>query len=343
MNRVDKWVRPNILSLKPYSSAKGEFSGTDALFLDANENPFGNYNRYPDPQQRKLKSVLAKQLDVSDNQIFIGNGSDEVIDLLLRVFCEPGEDKIGIFSPTYGMYSVSAAIHDIAVESIDLDANFDLKEVDYTRFLTDTNLKLVFLCSPNNPTGNDLDRTSMLDFIENFRGIVCVDEAYIDFSNQKSLVDLISKFDNLVVSRTMSKAYGLAGARVGFACSNPRIIELLNKVKPPYNVSSLNQEIAIEALEDKTTFEKNITILKSELSRLIEEFENLDLIKKVYPTASNFILAEVKDANKVYNSLVSQKIIVRNRSNQISDCLRFSVGTREENQILLNALKNLNS
>ena len=215
MTRVSQWVRPNIRSLVPYSSAKSEFTGTDAIFMDANENPFGDYNRYPDPLQRALKVQLAEEFPLTPEQLFVGNGSDEVIDLLLRIFCTPGKDAIGTFSPTYGMYEVSAQIHDIELKTLPLDANFDLIETNFNALFETSNLKIIFLCSPNNPTGNDLNRDRMRELIRGFNGIVCVDEAYIEFSEQKSLVDLIDECDNLVVSRTMSKARGLAGARRG--------------------------------------------------------------------------------------------------------------------------------
>ena len=205
MNRIESWTRPNIRSLVPYSSAKDEFSGSDALFLDANENPFGTYNRYPDPQQRKLKTVLVKQSNISSKQIFIGNGSDEVIDMLLRIFCEPGIDKIGTFSPTYGMYDVSAAIHNLQVIKIPLDESFDILDADISPLISDERIKVLFLCSPNNPTGNNLNLNKMKELIESFQGIVCVDEAYIEFSEQESMANLIDRYDNLVVTRTMSK------------------------------------------------------------------------------------------------------------------------------------------
>ncbi|PWL29642.1 MAG: histidinol-phosphate transaminase [Fluviicola sp. XM-24bin1] len=341
MTRIDNWTRPNIRSLVPYSSAKDEYSGADALFLDANENPFGTYNRYPDPQQRKLKAVLVKQTNISPKQVFIGNGSDEVIDLLLRIFCEPGMDKIATFSPTYGMYDVSANIHNVGIVKVPLDANFDIVNTDISPILSDDKIKILFLCSPNNPTGNDLNSEKMMELIESFNGIVCVDEAYIEFSEQDSMAKWIEKHDNLVVARTMSKARGLAGARVGYAFTNEKIIELLNKVKPPYNISALNQNEAIRILENKDRFEQQRNTILNERSRLIEQLGTLSSVEQIYPTASNFILIKVKDADNLYAALLERNIIVRNRSKQIPNTLRISVGTPQENQQLLKAIKEI--
>ncbi len=341
MNRIENWTRPNIRSLEPYSSAKDEYSGTDALFLDANENPFGTYNRYPDPRQRKLKSVLVKQSNISSEQVFIGNGSDEVIDLLLRIFCEPGTDKIATFSPTYGMYDVSASIHNIGIVKVPLDENFDLVNTDISPLLSDENIKVLFLCSPNNPTGNNLNTEKMIELIESFNGVVCVDEAYIEFSDQESMAKWINKYDNLIVTRTMSKAGGLAGIRVGYAFSNARIIEILNKVKPPYNISALNQKEAIRMLENTDVFELQRNTILKERTRLIEQLNALPSIQKVYPTAANFVLVKVKDANQLYQSLLDRNIIVRNRSKQVPNTLRISVGTPQENLQLLKAIKEI--
>lgn len=341
MTRIEQWTRPNIRALTPYSSAKDEFSGTDALFLDANENPFGTYNRYPDPQQRLLKTVIVKRKTIATNQVFVGNGSDEVIDLLLRIFCEPGKDKIGILPPTYGMYEVSAAIHNVSTVSVPLDTTFDIVNADFSPIFNDPDIKILFLCSPNNPTGNNLNRIKILELIEQFQGIVCVDEAYTEFSDQESLADLINTYDNLVVTRTLSKARGLAGARVGYAFASEDIIALFNKVKPPYNVSSLNQNQAIQALENEDLFEQEREILLNEREKLIEQFSTIPLIKRIYPTAANFILVKVSNADAIYSELLKKNIIVRNRSSQIPNALRISVGTPEENQQLVNALKSI--
>lgn len=341
MTRIENWTRPCIRSLVPYSSAKDEYTGSDAMFLDANENPFGTYNRYPDPQQRKLKEVLAKQANLKTNQVFVGNGSDEVIDLLLRIFCEPGKDKIAAFSPTYGMYDVSASIHNVEIVKTRLDKNYDIVDVDLSSVLYGSDIKILFLCSPNNPTGNNLDLQAMINLITEFEGIVCVDEAYIEFSEQQSLADWVNNFDNLVVSRTMSKARGLAGARVGYAYANSQIIALFNKVKPPYNVSALNQNEALRVLENTDVFEMRRNILLDERSKLIEQLNNIKTVKKIYPTSANFILIEVTDANSLYQQLLERNIIVRNRSKQVPNTLRISVGTPEENQQLLKALNEI--
>lgn len=341
MNRIERWTRPNIRSLVPYSSAKDEYSGSDALFLDANENPFGTYNRYPDPQQRKLKTVLAKQSNISPEQVFIGNGSDEVIDLLLRIFCEPGTDRIATFSPTYGMYDVSACIHNIEVVKVPLDSNFDIVKTDISPILSDNRIKVLFLCSPNNPTGNNLNTEKMLELISSFQGIVCVDEAYIEFSDQESLVRWIEKFDNLVVTRTMSKARGLAGARIGYAFASSTIIELLNKVKPPYNVSEPNQIKALKTLLDESSYQSNRNLILEERNKLVVALKQLKIVRMIYPTDANFVLVEVDNADRRYLDLLNKKIIVRNRSKQIPNTLRITVGTPRENQQLIKALKEI--
>lgn len=343
MPRIESLVRPNIRTLTPYSSAKDEFTGTGVTFLDANENPFGTLNRYPDPQQRKLKTVLVKQSNISSDELFIGNGSDEVIDLLLRIFCEPGKDKIATFSPTYGMYRVSANINDVEIVEYPLDDTFDICNVSFGDLLSDERFKIVFLCSPNNPTGNDLNREKMLELINSFRGIVCVDEAYIEFSKQESLAELIRTYDNLIVMRTFSKALGLAGARLGYCFAQPEIIRYLNKVKPPYNVSTLNQQAAIESLSNASSYQHDVKEIIRERERLIREFNEIPMVQHVYPTSSNFILMETLDSERVFEALLKAKIIVRNRSNQIPNTLRISVGTQRENDALLNTLKQLQS
>lgn len=341
MSRIEQWMRPNIRSLVPYSSAKDEFSEREAIFLDANENPFGTFNRYPDPQQRLLKTALTKRKSLTTGHVFVGNGSDEIIDVLLRIFCTPGRDKIATFTPTYGMYKVSADIHDISVVSVPLDENLDIVHVDFQPFLNDSEIKVLFLCSPNNPTGNNLNRERMIALIEQFEGIVCIDEAYIEFSDQQSLVNLIHTYDNLVVTRTLSKARGLAGARIGYAFANTEIINVFNKVKPPYNISSLNQQIALKTLENNPAFERQLALLREGREALITALQKLPIVQYIYPTAANFILIKVLNANRVYEQLRKQKIIVRNRSSQIPNALRISVGTPEENQQLLNALTTL--
>ncbi|AQX51099.1 histidinol-phosphate transaminase [Elizabethkingia anophelis] len=334
---LENLVRPNILKLKPYSSARDEYKGSTGVFLDANENPFGNLNRYPDPYQKEVKEKLSALKSIPVSQIFLGNGSDEVIDLVFRIFCTPGRDKALVFTPTYGMYEVSANINDTELLQLPLNSDFQIDKESIIPFLKDENLKLIFICSPNNPTGNSIEN---VDFIlENFNGIVFVDEAYIDFSTQKSWAEKLSQYPNLVISQTFSKARGLAAVRVGIAYSSPEIIALFNKTKPPYNVSQLNQEAALIALLDAKKYQSEIKTILAEKERLEKEFLQLSLIKKIYPSDANFILVEVNDADGIYNNLVQQKIITRNRNSVIAGCIRITIGTTEENNQLIAALK----
>ncbi|HFK5503666.1 histidinol-phosphate transaminase [Elizabethkingia anophelis] len=334
---LENLVRPNILKLKPYSSARDEYKGSTGIFLDANENPFGNLNRYPDPYQKEVKEKLSTLKSIPVSQIFLGNGSDEVIDLVFRIFCTPGRDKALVFTPTYGMYEVSANINDTELLQLPLNSDFQIDKESIIPFLTDENLKLIFICSPNNPTGNSIEN---VDFIlENFNGIVFVDEAYIDFSTQKSWTEKLSQYPNLVISQTFSKARGLAAVRVGIAYSSPEIIALFNKTKPPYNVSQLNQEAALIALLDAKKYQSEIKTILGEKERLEKELLQLSVIKKIYPSDANFILVEVNDADGIYNNLVQQKIITRNRNSVIAGCIRITIGTTEENNQLIAALK----
>lgn len=334
-------VRDNIKALKPYASARDEFTGAEGIFLDANENPFGDLNRYPDPYQTELKTALGNIKNIDSNSIFIGNGSDEVIDLLYRIFCNPGKEKALTFAPTYGMYDVSAAINDVELIKLELDEDFDLDFDKLAPFLEDDSLKLILICSPNNPTGNSFDFTVIEQIIANFNGIVLVDEAYIDFSNARSTTELIGKYSNLIVSQTFSKARGLAAARVGIAYSKPGMIALLNKVKPPYNVSLLNQQAAISALENGAQFEANKQLILAEKETLKNQLNTLNIVVRIYPSDANFFLVEVKDANRVYQNLVDQKIIVRNRNQVVRNCIRITVGNGSENQQLITALKTM--
>ena len=334
-------IRENIKSLKPYSSARDEFSGKEGIFLDANENPFGKLNRYPDPYQTKLKSILADQKGVSASQIFVSNGSDEVIDLLYRIFCNPGKDKALTFSPTYGMYDVSAAINDVALIKLPLTDSFEIDLTKSKEIIGNEIVKLLFICSPNNPTGNAFPRETIEQFLRVSNGIVVVDEAYIDFSKTASMIDLIETYPNLVVTQTMSKARGLASARVGYAFADTRIIELLNKVKPPYNVSSLNQQAAIDALEDNELFESNVKLILSQRKELEKKLSELNSVLRIYPSQANFLLVEFNDAESIYKALVDRKIIVRNRTKIINNCIRITVGTPVENNKLLNELKQI--
>ena len=338
---INNLVRANIIALKPYSSARDEFKGTADVFLDANENPFGELNRYPDPQQSKIKEKLSTIKSVETNQIFIGNGSDEVIDLAFRIFCEPGKDKVLTFTPTYGMYDVSANINDIEVIKQPLINNFQINLNQLQPYLDFEDVKIIFICSPNNPTGNSINTEDIEYIIENFNGIVIVDEAYIDFSLQASFIKNINKYNNLIVSQTFSKAWGLAGVRVGVAYASEAIIALYNRVKPPYNVSTLNQEAVLECLNNQSEVSKNIDIILSERTKLKDALNQLDIVKKIYPTDANFLLVEVDNADKTYQYLIDKKVIIRNRNTQVENCIRITVGTAVENERLIEALKNI--
>ena len=338
---INNLVRANIKALKPYSSARDEFKGTADVFLDANENPFGELNRYPDPQQSKIKDKLSAIKSVQTNQIFIGNGSDEVIDLAFRIFCEPGKDKVLTFTPTYGMYDVSANINNIEVIRQPLINDFQINLNQLQPYLDFEDVKIIFICSPNNPTGNSINTEDIEYIIENFNGIVIVDEAYIDFSSQASFIKNINKYNNLIVSQTFSKAWGLAGVRVGVAYASEAIIALYNRVKPPYNVSTLNQEAVLECLNNQSEVSKNIEIILSERTRLKDALNQLDIVKKIYPTDANFLLVEVDNADKTYQYLIDKKVIIRNRNTQVENCIRITVGTAVENERLIEALKNI--
>ena len=339
MFELEKIVRKNILSLKPYSSARDEFSGNDGVFLDANENPFGDLNRYPDPHQNALKKKLSDLKCIATENIFVGNGSDEVIDLAFRIFCHPGKDKALTFSPTYGMYDVSAAINNIELIKIPLDDHFQIDFHSLEQHLKDENLKLIFICSPNNPTGNHLNN---IDWILNsFKGVVIIDEAYIDFSTEKSFIDKIEQHSNLIVSQTFSKAWGLAAARVGTAYSNNKIISLYNKVKAPYNVSELNQKAALSALENYAEFKNQIAEILVQRKWLEKKLNRVGVVTKVYPSDANFLLVETTDADDIYEKLIAQKIITRNRNNLVKNCIRITVGLPDENEKLINELNKL--
>lgn len=333
MDNITNLIRKNILSLTPYSSARDEYKSNQGIFLDANENPFGNLNRYPDPYQWKLKQMLSNQKKLAIENILLGNGSDEIIDLAQRVFCEPNEDKIIICPPTYGMYEVYANINNLNIISIPLTINFQLN----TEAILAQNAKILYLCSPNNPTGNSLENLEYI--IENFNGIVFLDEAYIDFSKQPSLLSKIKQFPNLIVSQTFSKARGLAAARVGIAYANETIISAMNKVKPPYNLSQLNQEAVLQSLTNEATFISNLLLIKSERELLKQSLLSLDFVTKIYPSETNFLLVEMKNATTVYNSLIEQQIITRNRTSVVENTLRITIGTPRENQQLIDALQ----
>ncbi|MFY7669949.1 histidinol-phosphate transaminase [Tenacibaculum sp. MEBiC06402] len=338
---LEKIVRKNIWNLTPYSSARDEFKGTADVFLDANENPYGNLNRYPDPQQSKIKEKLAKIKNVNTNQIFIGNGSDEVIDIAFRIFCEPGVDKALTFSPTYGMYDVSADINNIELIKQPLINDFQINLNQLQPYLDDPLVKMIFICSPNNPTGNTINEEDIEYILANFEGVVIIDEAYIDFSSKQSFIEKINDYPNLIVSQTFSKAWGLAGVRVGAAYTNKAILDLYNRVKPPYNVSVLNQEAVLESLNNLSDVEKNIDIILEERSRLKQRLASIKKVNKIYPSDANFLLVNVDDADKTYNYLIDEKVIIRNRNKVINNCIRITVGTPEENEQLINALKAL--
>lgn len=335
---LEKLVRPNILKMKPYSSSRDEFSGDAQVFLDANESPFGKLNRYPDPHQIALKSKIAEKWNANTNQIFIGNGSDEIIDLLFRIFCKPGVDKVLSFTPTYGMYKVSAQLNDVEMVEIPLNQDFDLDEEIVNQALQVKDVKIIFLCSPNNPTGNILSESRITQLLKSFNGLVVLDEAYAQFSNESSWSEKLMDYPNLLVTQTFSKAWSLAAARVGIAFGIPDIIALLTKVKPPYNVSELNQKAALDILRKSNRVQENIGVLKSEREKMWTALQAYSFVKKVFPTQANFILIRVNKPQKLYQFLLQDGIIVRDRSSQIEGCLRISTGTKKENQTLLKAL-----
>ena len=344
---LKKLVRSHIADLHPYSSARDEFDPVEreVVYLDANENPFDNgVNRYPDPQQRKLKEVIARRRGVAANQLLLGNGSDEVLDLIFRAFCIPNQDKIIVMPPTYGMYRVLANINRIFLDEVPLNNDFQLVTKDILNQIS-SQTKAIFLCSPNNPSGNSFRREDILTLLQSFTGLVVIDEAYIDFSTQKSLVSDLSSYPNLIITQTLSKAYGLAGIRLGICIASEEIIDILNKIKPPYNINSLTQERAISALEDWDTTQRQITQLIAERKGLFAQLEKISFVEKVYPSDANFLLVRVDDANKRYAQLIENDIVVRNRSKQVGceNCLRFSVGTPQENQILIETLNRLSS
>lgn len=345
MRTIKELVRPNIWSLAPYSSARNEYSGHVAhVFLDANENPFnGPYNRYPDPLQESLKERLSEVKNVPAENIFLGNGSDEAIDLIYRCFCEPKKDNVVAICPTYGMYEVCANINDVEYRNVMLDENYQIT-ADKLLAVCDANTKAIWICSPNNPTGNDINGEEIEKVIENFDGIVVIDEAYIDFSKQKSYSRYInSETSNVIVLQTMSKAWGSAAIRLGMAFAKKEIIGIFNKVKYPYNVNMLTQEQAMKRLKDTQPVEQWVNILLQERERTMEAFGELPICEKIYPTDANFFLAKVKDAQKAYDYLVEKGIIVRNRTrvSLCSNCLRVTIGTREENNELIGALRDM--
>ena len=341
---LDKLVRPNIKTLKPYSSAKDEYTGAAKILLDANENSLGSpltkwYNRYPDPYQKQLKEKLAFVKQIAANQIFIGNGSDECIDILLRTFCEPGKDNIIICPPTYPMYEVSANINDITVQNAPLLADYQLN-VAHIEQLVNEHTKIIWICSPNNPTGNSLDRIDIETILNHFDGIVVIDEAYINFSKQKSFVQSLIDYPNLVVMQTLSKAWGLAGLRLGMCFANPDIIGYMNKVKAPYNINIVTQELALQALEEVGQVNDMIKLLVDMRNALAQVIASMPHVIQVFPSDTNFILVKIPHARKLYEFLMSKGIIVRDRSALAlcEDSLRITVGTEQENTLLVDAM-----
>ena len=341
---LDKLVRPNIKTLKPYSSAKDEYTGAAKILLDANENSLGSpltkwYNRYPDPYQKQLKEKLAFVKQIAANQIFIGNGSDECIDILFRTFCEPGKDNIIICPPTYPMYEVSANINDISVQNAPLLSDYQLN-VAHIEQLVNERTKIIWICSPNNPTGNSLDRIDIETILNHFDGIVVIDEAYINFSKQKSFVQSLIDYPNLVVMQTLSKAWGLAGLRLGMCFANPDIIGYMNKVKAPYNINIVTQELALQALEEVGQVNDMIKLLVDMRNALAQVIASMPHVIQVFPSDTNFILVKIPKARKLYEFLMSKGIIVRDRSALAlcEDSLRITVGTEQENTLLVDAM-----
>ena len=344
---INNLIRENIKSLMPYSSARDEYINAnykEMIFLDANENPFENgVNRYPDPQQNSVKELLSKIKKIDTKNILLGNGSDEVLDLLFRAFCEPNKDNIITLPPTYGMYSVLANINAVENIKVVLTANFQ-PNVAQILSEVDTNTKLLFLCSPNNPTGNSFSIAAIEELLLKFNGLVVIDEAYIDFSEQENWLNKLEEFPNLVITQTLSKAYGMAGIRLGVCYASKEIISVLNSIKPPYNVNELSQQKAINRLLDFDAVQKEIIQVKNERLQLEKELKSIDFIEKVYPSDANFLLIQVDDATKRYQQLLSNGIVIRNRSKEplCENCLRITVGTASENKELIKILKEIN-
>lgn len=342
---IQDLIRPTIKALKPYSSARDEFQGAtdDMVFLDANENPFNNgVNRYPDPQQGELKSVLSKIKGIPTKNILLGNGSDEVLDLVFRAFCEPNIDNIITLPPTYGMYSVLANINAIEIKAIQLTDSFQ-PQVEKILNAANSQSKILFLCSPNNPTGNSFNSDQVEALLNKFNGIVVIDEAYIDFSTETSWIQRLDEFPNLIVTQTLSKAYGMAGIRLGICYASTEIISVLNRIKPPYNVNQLTQIKAVDQLNISNLAKEQIDAILKERDVLISELKAVDFVSKIYPSDANFVLAKVDDATKRYNQLIKKGIVIRNRTTQLGceNCLRFTVGTAQENEILIKAMKTI--
>lgn len=341
MDDIKILVRENVIRLAPYSCARDEFSGSSGIFMDANENPYGKLNRYPDPYQKELKAAVSGFKGIPVENIFLGNGSDEIIDLCFRIFCNPGVDSALIFTPTYGMYEVSASVNDVNVIKIPLNENLQIDIRKAEPLLSDKTVKLIFICSPNNPTSNAMNYSDVEFIISKSSGIVVIDEAYIDFSDKPSFMKLVGKYPNLILMQTFSKALGLAAARVGMAFTGADIIHYFNKMKPPYNISTINQKAALRKFAKIEEYRMQVQKIKAERDRLAEMLKNMRITEKVYPSDANFLLVKVKDANYIYNYLIDKNIIVRNRSSVIENCIRITVGKPGENKKLINALMSI--
>jgi len=340
---INNIIRENVKGLKPYSSARDEYvsDGTQMIFLDANENPFDNgVNRYPDPQQRGLKAVLSEQKGVSVNNILLGNGSDEVLDLIFRAFCEPNKDNIISLPPTYGMYKVLSGINAVENREVQLTKDFEL-DVEGILGTVDKNSKIIFICSPNNPTGNSFDKMAILRLLNEFAGLIVIDEAYIDFSAKKSWLKRLGEFPNLIITQTLSKAYGMAGIRLGLCFASQEIISILNKIKPPYNVNQLSQKRAMEQVSNIESLKLEVAEILKQKSALLKALNDINFIHKIYPSDANFVLVKVDNANKRYSQLLEKGIVIRNRTTQplCENSLRFTIGANEENLKLISALK----
>lgn len=340
---LENITRENVKGLQPYSSARDEYvsDGSKMVFLDANENPFENgVNRYPDPQQRSLKSVLAKQKGITIDSILLGNGSDEVLDLIFRAFCEPKEDNIISLPPTYGMYKVLSGINAIENREVVLTEDFQ-PDVNKILNTVDEKTKIIFICSPNNPTGNTISTKKITQLLDNFDGLIVVDEAYIDFSNSESWISKLSKYENLIITQTLSKAYGMAGIRLGLCFASPGVITVLNKIKPPYNVNQLTQQKAFERVSNTRLVQSEIDTIIIERNKLLTELKQLSFVLKIYNTDANFVLIKVDNANKRYKQLLEHGIVIRNRTTQAlcENTLRLTVGTTDENEKLIKVMK----
>lgn len=340
-------LRPHLKDLVPYTSARDEYKGKEGVFLDANENPIGSlteadWNRYPDPYQHELKQKLAQIKGVKADQIFLGNGSDEPIDLLYRAFCEPGQDEVIINAPTYGMYKVSADINNVAVKEVLLSSDYDLNEKAILEAVN-KKTKIIWVCSPNNPTGNDLSAERIEAILDQFKGLVVVDEAYIDFSERQSFSQKLDQYPNLVVLQTMSKAWGLAALRLGMAFCSREVLAILNKIKAPYNLSGLTQRTVLQALDHLDKKDQMVAELLTNRENLGLALAELSFVEKVYPSDANFFLVKMKNARKVYEAMIDRKVILRDRSRVVlcDDSLRITVGTQEENRVLIEEMRNL--